>query len=113
MKNFKQISGILTAFFYLVVFPVLSHAATLSFDPPSGTINKGCPVSIKVNLDTQGVQTDGTDVIVIYAPAQLYTSTSQITNGTIYPSYPGNSVDSSGGKVSISGISDVSTPYSG
>lgn len=93
--------------------PVVAMAATLSLDPASGVINKGCEISIKVNLDTQGVQTDGTDVIVLYTPAQLTTSTSQIVNGTIYPEYPGNSVDSQGGKVSISGISSVSSPYSG
>lgn len=97
----------------LLASPVSAFAATLSFDPASGVLNKGCEISIKINLDTQGVQTDGTDVIVLFTPAQLSTTTSQITNGTIYPEYPGNSVDSSGGKISISGISSVSSPFSG
>lgn len=93
--------------------PAVAMAATLSFDPAAGVINKGCEISIKINLDTQGVQTDGSDVIVLYTPAQLSTTTSQIVNGTVYPEYPGNSVDAQGGKVSISGISSVSSPFSG
>lgn len=110
MKKAIGILGVLAAIF---ISPASAFAATLSFDPASGVLNKGCEISIKINLDTQSVQTDGTDVIVLFTPAQLSTTTSQITNGTIYPEYPGNSVDSSGGKISISGISSVSSPFSG
>lgn len=113
MKLIKSLLLTAGAAGYLALSPIAAFAATLNFDPASGVINKGCEISIKINLDTQGVQTDGTDVIVLYTPAQLTTSTSQITNGTIYPSYPGNSVDSTGGKISISGISDVATTYTG
>ena len=111
-KFFKSIGfiGIIAVF---GVFPAYASAATLTFNPATGVLNKGCEVSIKIDLDTQGVQTDGTDVIVTYNPAQLTTSTSGITNGTIYPEYPGNSVDTSAGKISISGISSVSSPYTG
>lgn len=112
MKLTKILLGSLVSFSYLIISPVAAMAATLSFDPASGVINKGCEISIKINLDTQGIQTDGTDVIVLYTPAQLTTSTSQIVNGTIYPEYPGNSVDPTG-KVSTSGISSVSSPFSG
>jgi hypothetical protein len=112
MMSFKKFLGAVSILGYAAVSPVSAFAATLSFDPASGVLNKGCEVSVKINLDTQGVQTDGTDVIVLYNAAQLTTSTSQITNGTIYPEYPGNSVDTSG-KISISGISSVSSPYSG
>lgn len=113
MKNFfKKVFGIIGVLGVVLVSPVSVFAATLSFDPASGVLNKGCEITIKINLDTQGVQTDGTDVIVLYTPAQLSTSTSQITNGTIYPEYPGNSVDTSG-KISISGISSVSSPFTG
>lgn len=96
----------------ILISPTTTLAATLTLNPASGVLNKGCEVTIKVDLDTQGVQTDGTDVILIYTPSQLTTSISQITNGTIYPEYPGNSIDPTG-KISISGISSVSNPYSG
>lgn len=110
---FKKVIGTISVLGAVLLSPVSVFAATLTFDPASGVLNKGCEVTIKINLDTQGVQTDGTDVIVLYTPAQLSTTTSQITNGTIYPEYPGNSVDSAGGKISISGISSVSSPFSG
>lgn len=111
-KIIRSIIGLTGAISYLVISPIAALAATLSFDPSSGVVNKGCEISVKISLDTQGVQTDGTDVIVLFTPAQLSTTTSQITNGTIYPEYPGNSVDATG-KISISGISSVSNPYSG
>ncbi|MBI2593458.1 hypothetical protein HYW44_02340 [Candidatus Daviesbacteria bacterium] len=111
-KLFKSLIGLICSFGFLMLSPSALFAATLTFDPSAGVINKGCEISIKINLDTQGVQTDGTDVIVLFTPAHLSTTTSQITNGTIYPEYPGNSVDPSG-KISISGISSVSSPFSG
>jgi len=103
-------SGLLLAF---LVTPISAYAASLSMNPSSGVINKGCDFTVKIELDTQGVQTDGTDVIVIYSPAQLSITTADITNGTVYPQYPGNSVDSTGGKISISGISEISGPFTG
>lgn len=93
--------------------PALAQAATLSLDPSSGVLNKGCEISIKIQLDTQGVQTDGTDVILTYTPSQLSTATSSIIHGSVYPEYPGDSVDTAAGKISISGISSVSSPYTG
>ncbi len=113
MKKLIQAFGVLAALGIFGVFPAVASAATLTFNPASGSLNKGCEVTVKIDLDTQGVQTDGTDVIVLYNPAQLSITTSKITNGTIYPEYPGNSVDSAGGKISISGISSVSAPFSG
>ena len=112
-KKLIQMFGVLAVFGIFGVFPAIASAATLTFNPASGSLNKGCEVTLKIDLDTQGVQTDGTDVIVLYNPSQLSITTSQITNGTIYPEYPGNSVDSAGGKISISGISSVSAPFSG
>lgn len=109
----KKILAILGILGILGINPVLAQAATLSLNPSSGSFNKGCEVTLDIVLDTQGVQTDGTDVIMLYPPAQLSISTADITKGTIYPEYPGNSVDSAGGRISISGISSVSTPYTG
>src|SRR3989338_6017929 len=109
----KKITGMVGLLGVILVSPAPAFSATLTLDPASGVLNKGCEVTIKVNLDTQGVQTDGTDVILLFTPSQLSTTTSQITNGTVYPEYPGNSVDSTGGKISISGISSVSSPFTG
>lgn len=96
-----------------LAFPATALAATLSLSPASGTFNKGCNVTIKVELDTTGTNTDGTDVILTYDVGKFTVTPSSITNGTIYADYPGNSVDSSSGKISISGISSVSSPFNG
>ncbi len=104
---------IFTFYFLLVTLPsaAFAESATLSLDPSSGTFNSGCTFSLNVNLDTGGVQTDGADAILVYDTAK-FTATS-ITKGTIYPDYPGNNIDAASGKITISGLASVSTPFSG
>lgn len=105
-----------TALMMLVVLssPSLALAATLSLFPSSGTFNKGCSFFLDVVLDTQGVQTDGTDAILMYDPSRFSINTSAITPKTnIYPDFPGNNVDEVGGKITISGLASVNTPFSG
>lgn len=85
--------------------------ATLSLSPASGTFNQGCSFSLDILLDTGGVQTDGTDAILFYDPTR-FTAT-KIRSGTIYSDYPGNSIDAQGGKITITGLSSVSTAFSG
>ncbi len=97
-----------------LAFPQVVLAASLTFDPPTGTFNRGCPVSLKIDLDTQGAQTDGTDAIFTYPAAMFTTSVSQILpNTSVYPDFPGNSVDTSVGKVTISGLASASSPFVG
>lgn len=109
----KKFAALLTAFGYLALSPVYAYAATLAVIPSSGQINKGCDVTFTIELDTQGAQTDGTDVILTYDPTKMTIAQTDITNGKIYADYPGNSVDSTAGKVSISGIAQVSEAFSG
>ena len=95
----------------VLIFPASAFAASLSLSPTSGTFNKGCSFSLQINLNTSGVATDGTDAIVQYDQSKI-TATS-ISSGTIYSDYPGNSVDDSTGKATVSGLASVSSPYSG
>src|SRR5687768_885052 len=79
---------------FLIVSPVTSvDAATLSLNPATRTLNRGCTYPIAIQLNTEGKDTDGTDVILTYESSKLTTTTSSISNGTVYPDYPGNSVD--------------------
>lgn len=98
---------------WLLISPtgVFAQSAILSLDPLSGTFNRGCSFSLNINLDTGGAQTDGTDAILFYDVSR-FTATS-ITNGTIYPDYPGNNIDPQGGKITISGLASVNTPFTG
>jgi hypothetical protein len=90
----------------------LAAGATLALSPSSGTANKGCTFKLSINLNTTGLQTDGTDAIIKYDPAVFSTSLAKITNGTIYPDYPGNSVDQTNGRINISGLASVNQPFS-
>lgn len=90
---------------------VLAGSATLSLDPSSSTFNQGCGFSVNVYLDTGGARTDGTDAIINYDSSRF--TASPITNGTIYPDYPGNNVDAATGKITISGLAAVNAPFSG
>lgn len=95
----------------LLPSPAWAVGATLSLSPSSGTFNKSCSFTLDIVLDTQGTDTDGTDAILIY-DASRFTATS-ITAGTIYPDYPGSNIDEAGGKITVSGLSSVATPFVG
>lgn len=110
MKNIIVITFII---FINIIFttPVFAQTATLSLSPASGTFNKSCTFSLQINLNTGGVQTDGTDAILIYDSSR-FTATA-ITSGTIYPDYPGNNIDETNGKITVSGLASVSSAFSG
>lgn len=86
-------------------------AATLSLSPSIGSFNRGCPYSVSINLDTAGAQTDGTDAYLRYDPTRL--TPSSLVSGSIYADYPGNNIDSAGGKITILGLADVTSPFTG
>lgn len=112
-KIFNFFFVILIFAFYILILPspVYAQAATLSLVPSSGTFNKGCSFSLDIRLDTAGAQTDGTDAILLYDSSRL--SATSITSGNIYPDYPGNNIDETSGKVTISGLASVSSAFSG
>ncbi|MDO8570133.1 MAG: hypothetical protein Q7R97_00925 [Candidatus Daviesbacteria bacterium] len=119
-KVVSRQSSVVRLFVSVVVFliaitynlsPVFAAGATLSLSPATGTFNQGCSFSIDVLLDTGGIPTDGTDAILFYDPTR-FTAT-KIRSGTIYSDYPGNTIDAQGGRISINGLSSVSSAFSG
>lgn len=111
MKKLTKLITILVLFLGAFAFPVSAFASTLSLSPTSGTFNKGCDFTLSINLDTQGTQTDGTDAILLFDKNALTAKT--INSGSIYPDYPGNAVDNTNGKVTVSGLASVSQAFSG
>lgn len=110
----RNITIIIIIIFITVIFassPVYAQQATLSLSPSTGTFNKGCPFSLDILLNTGGAQTDGTDAILLYDASRV--SATSITNGTIYSEYPGNNFNDSSGKVTVSGLASVTSPYAG
>ncbi len=86
----------------------------LSLDPSIGTLNKGCLYPIKVIVDTGGACSDGTDAIIFYDASRFsITSTDITSNAATYADFPGNNVDESSGKITISGLASVTTPFTG
>lgn len=86
-------------------------ASSLSLSPSSGTFNQNCNFSLDVILDTEGIETDGTDSIISYDSTRFIGQS--ITNGTLYPDFPGNNIDNAAGKITISGLAGVNTPFKG
>lgn len=99
---------------FLLASPTLALAATLSLSPSSGTFNKGCQVTLDINLDTAGADTDGTDAILIYDNSK-FTANSINTELTpkIYSDFPGSNIDDTTGKVTVSGLASVSSAFNG
>lgn len=106
----RKLTALLFAFIIFLT-PSAVYAATLSLTPSTATVNKNCTFEIKINLNTQAQETDGTDVILNYDTTKFQVTTSSIVNGTIYSDYPGNSV--SNGRITISGIAPAAQPYNG
>lgn len=102
---------ILTAFLWPNIVFAQNPVATLSLSPTTATFNRNCSYNLDVNVDTGGTETDGTDAILIYDATRFQVTPSDITAGTIYPEYPGLTVES--GKISISGFSSASQSFKG
>ena len=124
MKNrFKRIIVQLFSFallFFLILprithrvsFSVFATDASFSLSPASGTYQVGTAFNVNINLNTGGNETSGSDAILLYEPEKI--EAKGITAGTIYSSYPVKTINSTAGKISISGItSDAASSFSG
>lgn len=101
----------LGSLFLAFLMPSSAFAATLSLTPKISSYNQACTYSADINLDTEGQNTDGSDVILLYDPTKI--NVSSIDNGIIYPSYLGKNVDNNAGKVTLSGLSSVNQAFNG
>lgn len=111
IKKFIFQALLITVITFIFPSSALAQQATLSLSPSSGTFNKGCNFSLKIELNTGGAATDGTDAILLYDTSRF--SATSISAGTIYSDYPGNNIDDVNGKITISGLASVSSAFSG
>lgn len=85
---------------------------TLSLSPSSGTYTLGQTFEVNILLDTAGKSVDGVDVHYLnYNPKALEVQDAdaaaagvQIRQGSLFPTYIGNTVDTANGRISVSGI---------
>lgn len=107
----KIIASITIFLSVFLLTPTATYAAALSLSPSSGTFNQSCQFTLDINLNTEGAQTDGTDAIIFYDTSRL--SATQIISGQIYSDYPGNNIDDQAGRITVSGLSSISSAFSG
>ncbi|OGD56832.1 hypothetical protein A2V71_00960 [Candidatus Berkelbacteria bacterium RBG_13_40_8] len=84
---------------------------TLGLSPSSGNQIINTNFDVNILLNTNGQPTVGTDVVLTYNPPDLSvidsdtgTAGTQIRAGSLYYSYPANTVDTTNGKITFSGI---------
>jgi len=85
---------------------------TLSLSPSSGTHTLGQTFEVNILLDTAGKSVDGVDIHYLnYNPKAMEVQDEdtnaagvQIRQGSLFPTYIGNTVDTTNGRISISGI---------
>lgn len=120
----KYLSGIFGGAVFagiLLAVPAFAQAATLTLSPSSGTHAAESTFEVKIQLDTAGVTTDGTDIILKFDPTALQVvdadasaTGTQILAGSLYSMTSLNSVDNGAGTIKFSGVrTGASTGYSG
>lgn len=103
MINFKAGLLITGLFFPLMASPATAAQPSLNFSPSAKTVEQNETFTIDVLLDTAGYDVGGAGAKINYDPAKL--SVTKIVPGTIFADYPALIIDSTGGKLTISGIS--------
>lgn len=90
--------------FYFLFTTDVAHGAEASLKllPNVGNFEVGKSFEVKVELDTGGVRTSGTDLYLTFDPKELNLLT--ITPGTIYSQSIGRKIDNTTGKASLSGL---------
>ncbi len=85
--------------------------ALLSFSPAQKITKVGEELDIELYLDTKGIKTSGTDVLVSYDPAVV--EVLEVRPGLLYQKYPLNEIDVAGGKIGFSAVAEPPKTFSG
>lgn len=102
---------ILASLIVAFLMPHSTFAATLTLTPKISSYNQACTYSADITLDTEGQQTDGADVKLLYDPSKV--NVLSFDDGSIFPTYLGKNIDNSIGKATLSGLSSFSQPFNG
>ena len=127
VNNKKTIIFVLVSFFvvgelvwginYLKTVPqpqapvAAETGALLGFSPAQKIVKVGEEFEVELTLDTKGVATSGTDVIINYDPTVV--EVLNVRPGLLYQKYPLNEVDAVGGKIGFSGIAEPPKTFAG
>lgn len=86
-------------------------SSTLSLAADYTTWALGDEQKIKIMLDTQGNSITGTDIIMTYDPLQYEYVGQEWKN--LLPNQPGLGVDTTNGIITVSGVTDQTSPFNG
>lgn len=87
-----------------------SQPTIITLSAPTDSLKIGEKITIDINISSNK-KTDGTDLVITYDPKLLSvetegTSKNPVKAGTIYRDFPLNSLESTLGRITISGITD-------
>jgi hypothetical protein len=85
--------------------------ALLGFSPAQKIVKVGEEFEVELTLDTKGVATSGTDVIINYDPTAV--EVLNVRSGLLYQKYPLNEIDAASGKIGFSGVAEPPKTFSG
>jgi len=103
LKKFIVLSSLL---FFLL--PSTISAATYSINPE---LSQTCTYSANVNLDTEGASVDGSDLVMLFDTSKL--EILSVDNGSLFPTYVGKTINTTAGKISLTGLASVTQPVTG
>lgn len=94
--------------------------ARLLLQPEIGEFKLNSSFWVDIVLDTGGNQVAGTDAVLRYDPTRLEVvdartelSGIQISPGSVFSEYPANIAEPQTGRISLSGLSPINTPFVG
>ncbi|MDP2691873.1 MAG: alpha/beta hydrolase [bacterium] len=114
MLSFLRKQFLLAAFvgavtFITGVFSVASaQAAIFSLSPAAQTFRQECDSVVNMLIDTQGQMSNAADAVVLFNPNEI--EIQEVQEGSLYEMYPGNQIDTSAGRILMTGFS-VLHPY--
>lgn len=98
-------------FFSTTSQQVWGEGASLGLVPSEGKHAEGTTFTVDVHLDTKGIETYGTDLALSYDTRRLMLL--DIREGSLFPTYTGETINSEDGTGEVSGIVEPGTSFSG
>lgn len=112
MLNKRSVVSSLIFTVFLLLTPLQVSAASFALSPATGTFNKGCNFSVKINIDSGGAQVDSAEAAILFDNGKITPSSTPVSQGTLFPTYVPVTTTSSG-KIVVSGISNPGSPFTG
>ncbi|MFZ5365522.1 MAG: Ig-like domain-containing protein [Patescibacteria group bacterium] len=110
----KALFGLTMVLACLIGLASMAAAAEFHLSPASDTLRQGCEYSANIMINTEGVETNAADAVIVFNPNDVEIL-DQVTNmpgvqvkpGTVYQMYPGNVVDEAQQRILLTGFNVI------